>query len=113
MDKHGQTIACLLAEQRDQEAALRFLKKAIVRNELPETITIDGSKANASAMRSSNEAHGTTSVIRQVQYFNNIVEQNREQSNGSRVPGSGSSRLRPPTTRWPGSISYICSRNGH
>jgi len=43
VDKHGQTIDFLLTEHRDTEAALRFLKKAIRRNGLPEIITIDGS----------------------------------------------------------------------
>jgi putative transposase len=42
---------------------------------VPETITIDGSEANAAAMRGHNEAHGTDIVIRQVTYRNNIVEQ--------------------------------------
>jgi len=39
VDKHGQTIDFLLTEHRDKEAALRFLKQAIRRNGLPETIT--------------------------------------------------------------------------
>src|SRR5499426_3595297 len=75
VDKHGQTIDFLLTEHRDKEAALRFLKKAIRRNGLPETITIDGSDANEAAIKSYNEAHGTTIRIRQVKYVNNIVEQ--------------------------------------
>ena len=75
MDKHGQTIDFLLTEHRDKEAALRFLKKAIRRNGLPETITIDGSDANEAAIKSYNEEHGTTISIRQVKYSNNIVEQ--------------------------------------
>src|SRR5947209_10686716 len=75
VDKHGQTIDFLLTEHRDKAAALRFLKKTIHRNGLPETITIDGSDANEAAIKSSNEAHGTTISIRQVKYFNNIVEQ--------------------------------------
>jgi putative transposase len=75
VDKHGQTMDFLLTEHRDKEAALRFLKKAIRRNGLPETITIDGSDANEAAIKSYNEAHGTTIAIRQVQYLNNIVEQ--------------------------------------
>ena len=75
MDKHGQTIDFLLTEHRDKEAALRFLKKAIRRNGLPEKITIDGSDANEAAIKSYNEAHGTTISIRQVKYLNNIVEQ--------------------------------------
>jgi transposase-like protein len=75
VDKHGQTIDFLLTEHRDTEAALRFLKKAIRRNGLPETITIDGSDANAAAIKRYNEAHGTTIRIRQVKYLNNVVEQ--------------------------------------
>jgi putative transposase len=75
VDKQGQTIDFLLTEHRDKEAALRFLKKAIRRNGLPEKITIDGSEANEAAIKSYNEEHGTTIIIRQVKYFNNIVEQ--------------------------------------
>ena len=74
MDKHGQTIDFLLTEHRDKEAALRFLKKAIRRNGLPEIITIDGSDANEAAIKSYNEEHGTAIAIRQVKYLNNIVE---------------------------------------
>jgi transposase-like protein len=75
VDKHGQTIDFLLTEHRDKVAALHFLKKAIRRNGLPETITIDGSDANEAAIKSYNEAHGTPIIIRQVKYFNNMVEQ--------------------------------------
>ena len=75
VDKHGQTIDFLLTEQRDTEAALRFLKKAIRHNGLPETITIDGSDANEAAIKRYNEAHGTSIIIRQVKYLNNMVEQ--------------------------------------
>jgi putative transposase len=59
VDTDGQTIDCLLTEHRDTEAAFRFLKKAIRRNGLPETITIDGSEANAAAIKRYNEEHGT------------------------------------------------------
>ena len=65
----------LLTEHRDTEAALRFLKKAIRRNGLPEIITIDGSDANEATIKRYNEAHGTAIAIRQVKYLNNIVEQ--------------------------------------
>jgi putative transposase len=75
VDKHGQTIDFLLTEHRDAEAALRFLKKAIRRNGVPETITVDGSDANEAAIKRYNEEHGTPSAIRQVKYLNNIVEQ--------------------------------------
>jgi putative transposase len=75
VDKYGQTIDFLLTEQRDKEAALKFLKKAIRRNGRPETITIDGSDANEAAIKSYNQEHGTTIAIRQVKYLHNIVEQ--------------------------------------
>src|SRR6266704_5294396 len=54
VDKTGQTIDFLLTEHRDEAAALRFLTKAIWRHGVPETITIDGSEANAAAIRSYN-----------------------------------------------------------
>src|SRR6266516_7314980 len=75
VDKYGQTIDFLLTEQRDTEAALKFLKKAIRRNGLPTVITIDGSDANEAAIKRYNEEHGTAIAIRQVKYLNNIVEQ--------------------------------------
>jgi putative transposase len=75
VDKQGQTIDFLLTEHRDEEAALRFLKKAIRRHGVPEKITIDGSAANEAAIKSYNEAHGTALVIRKTKYLNNIVEQ--------------------------------------
>ena len=45
----------MLTEHRDTEAVLRFLKKAIRRHGVPETITIDGSDANEAAIKSYNE----------------------------------------------------------
>src|SRR5262247_1331468 len=75
VDKHGQTIVFLLTEHRDKEAALRFLKKAIRRHGVPETITIDGSDANEAAIKSYNQEYGTKIIIRQVKYLNNMVEQ--------------------------------------
>ncbi len=68
-------IDFLLTEQRDEEAALRFLKKAIRRHGVPEKSTIDGSAANEAAIKSYNAAHGTTIEIRKITYLNNIVEQ--------------------------------------
>jgi putative transposase len=75
VDKHGQTIDFLLTKERDEQAAKRFLTKAIRRHGVPEKITIDGSEANAAAIRSYNKEHGTAIAIRQVKYLNNIVEQ--------------------------------------
>jgi len=75
VDKRGQTIDFLLTEHRDQEAALRFLKMAICRHGVPETITIDGSEANEAAIKRYNKAYGTHIIIRQVKYLNNVIEQ--------------------------------------
>ena len=75
VDKTGQTIDFLLTEHRDEQAAKRFLTKAIRRHGVPAMITIDGSEANAAAIRSYNAEHGTAIVIRQVKYLNNILEQ--------------------------------------
>lgn len=75
VDKHGQTVDFLLTEQRDEQAAERFLTKAIRRHGVPETITIDGSVANEAAIKSYNKEHGTAIAIRQIRSLNNIVEQ--------------------------------------
>jgi len=69
VDKTGQTIDFWLTGQRDERAATRFLIKAIRRHGVPETITIDGSEANAAAIRGYNADHGTAIVIRQVKYW--------------------------------------------
>jgi len=75
VDKHGQTIDFLLTEQRDERAAKRFLTKAIHRHGVPETITIDGSEANTTAIKGYNKEHGTSIEILQIKYLNNIIEQ--------------------------------------
>src|SRR6266446_6078277 len=75
VDKTGQTIDCLLTEHRDEQAAKRFLTKAIRRHGVPEKITIDGSAANKAAITSYNAEHGTAIEIRTIKYLNNIVEQ--------------------------------------
>ena len=54
---------------------MRFLKQAIRRHGVPEKITIDGSEANEAAIKRYNQEHGTSIDIRQIKYFNNIVEQ--------------------------------------
>jgi len=74
-ERHEQHVDFLLTAYRDKAAALRFLKQAIRRNGLPEIMTIDGSDANTAAIKRYNETHGTAIAIRQVKYFNNIVEQ--------------------------------------
>ena len=75
VEKTGQTMDFLLTAQRDEQAAKRFLTKAIRRHGVPEKITIDGRAAHEAAIKSSHEEHGTAITIRQITYLNNIVEQ--------------------------------------
>jgi putative transposase len=75
VDTHGQTLDVLLTEQRDQKAALCFLKQAICRHGVPEKITLDGREANVAAIKRCNEEFGTAIIIRQVKYLNNTIEQ--------------------------------------
>src|SRR5207253_9079873 len=70
VDKTGQTIDFLLTEHRDEQAAKRFLTKAIRRHGVPEKITIDGSAANKAAIESYNAADDTAIEIRQTKYLN-------------------------------------------
>jgi putative transposase len=76
VDKYGKTIDFLLTEHRDEQAAKRFLTKAIRRHGgVPEKMTLDGSAANEAAIKNYNEEHGTAIIIRKTKYLNNIVEQ--------------------------------------
>jgi putative transposase len=47
----------------------------IRRHSVPQKIMIDGSAANAAAIKSYNAEYGTTIVIRQGRYLNNVAEQ--------------------------------------
>jgi transposase-like protein len=76
VDRAGATVDFLLTARRDRKAALRFLRKAIGRQGVPEKITIDKSGANTAAIISYNANHDADVEIRQVKYLNNIVEQN-------------------------------------
>ena len=49
--------------------------KAIRRHGVPETITIEGSEANAAATKSSNAAYGTATAIRQARCLDDLPEQ--------------------------------------
>jgi putative transposase len=101
VDKTGQSVDFLLTMQRDQEVALRFLKKALSLHGLPETIIIDGGEDSAADIRHYNVSHGTAMVIRQVRYLSNSVEQDHRAVR--RIVRSTTSPLSSsPTT------GYIC-----
>ncbi len=76
VDKYGKTIDFLLTEHRDEQTAKRFLTKAIRRHGgVPETITIDGSAANETTIKSYNADRGTTITICKTKYLNNVIVQ--------------------------------------
>jgi len=75
VDKHGDTVDFLLTQKRDKTAALRFLRKAVGSSGIPESVTIDKSGSNKSALESFVEESGSQIEIRQSKYLNNMVEQ--------------------------------------
>jgi len=75
VDKAGATVDFLLTAKRDRKAALRFLRKAMRWNGIPEKITIDKSGANTAAIESHNAETESGIEIRQIKYLNTIVEQ--------------------------------------
>jgi putative transposase len=75
VDKYGDTVDFLLTKRRDRAAALRFLRKAVGSNGTPESVTIDKSGSNQSALESFVEESGSQIEIRQSKYLNNMVEQ--------------------------------------
>jgi len=74
VDGEGQTIDFLLTARRDRKVALRFLKKAIQQQGLPEKITIDKSRANTATIEALKEETGHPIEIRQNKYLNNLVK---------------------------------------
>src|SRR6187431_1905526 len=77
VDKQGKTVDFLLSKNRDQAAAVRFFRKAIGNNEVPEKITLDGSQASHRAVAEL-KAEGVLpdqTLIRTSKYLNNMIEQ--------------------------------------
>lgn len=75
VDRDGSTVDFLLRARRDRHAALRYFEQSMVRNGLPETVTIDQSGANLSALKAINAECESPIRIRQKKYLNNLVEQ--------------------------------------
>jgi transposase-like protein len=75
VDKAGNTVDFLLRAHRDKAAARRYFEQAIDRNGAPETVTMDKSGANRTALQAINAERETPIRVRQVKYLNNIVEQ--------------------------------------
>ena len=75
VDKAANTVDFLLRAHRDKAAARRYFEKAIDRNGAPETVTMDKSGANLAALQAINVERKPPIKVRQVQYLNNIVDQ--------------------------------------
>ena len=75
VDKEGKTVDFLLAARRDKAAVMRFFDKAMQANNVPEKVTMDKSGANKAAMDGINAGLETAILVWQVEYLNNIVEQ--------------------------------------
>lgn len=75
VDKPGQPVDFMLTAHRDTAAARRFFERAIGLHDVPTSITIDKSGANAAAVRGLVADIGSIIELRQSKYLNNIVEQ--------------------------------------
>ena len=79
VDKYGKTVDFMLTKKRDQAAAKKFLRKAMMNNRMPHRANIDKSGANRAALAHFNRpvflAGERNFELLQVKYFNNIVEQ--------------------------------------
>jgi transposase-like protein len=77
VDQQGQTVDFLLSKNRDKVAAVRFFRKAIGNNEVPEKITLDGNQASHQAIAEL-KAEGVLpdqTLVRTNKYLNNMIEQ--------------------------------------
>jgi putative transposase len=75
IDKDGDTINFLLRAHRDKAAARRCFEKSMVQNGGPETVTMDKSGANLTALEAINDDGETPIKIRRSKDINNVVEQ--------------------------------------
>ena len=75
MDGEGHTIDFLLRAKKDCAATRCFLGRAIDLHGGPEKIAIDKIGANTAAIKSIQTDSGADTEMCQIQYLNNIVEQ--------------------------------------
>jgi transposase-like protein len=82
VDKECQTVDFLLSQNRDKAAAVRFFRKALGNNEVPEKITLDGSQASHQAVAEL-KAEGVLpaqTLVRTSKYLNNMIEQDHRKA---------------------------------
>ena len=75
VDRLVQTVDFLLTARRDEAAARRFFERAIDLHGVPETVTIDKSGANTTAVRGLVADSGVSIELRQSKYLDNLIEQ--------------------------------------
>jgi putative transposase len=75
VNKHGKTVDFLLTAKRDKAAAKRFFGKATGANGDPNKVAMDKSGANRAVIDAINSSRDVPILVRQVNYLNNIVEQ--------------------------------------
>jgi transposase-like protein len=75
VDKIGQTVDFLLTAKRDEAAARRFFEQAIDQHDVPKSIAIDNSGANAAAVRGPIADSGLDIKLRQSKDLKDLVEQ--------------------------------------
>jgi putative transposase len=75
VDKAGNTIDFLMRAHRDKSTAQRYFEKSIAQNGEPETVTIDKSGADMTALEAINAERETPIKIWQTKYLNNTIEQ--------------------------------------
>ena len=98
VDKEGNTVDFLLRARRNKAAAQRYFEKSIQQNGVPETVTIDKSRANLAALHAVNAERDTPIKIRQVKYLNNVVEVRHEVAYRSCSHFSRHRRSEPPVS---------------
>src|SRR5215510_5959887 len=96
VDKQGQTVDFLLNKNRDKAAAVRFFKKAIGNNEIPEKITLDGSQASHQAVveLKTEGVLPAQTLVRTNKYLNNMIEQDHRRVKQRCYPMLGFKKFR-------------------
>ncbi|MFL9912792.1 IS6 family transposase [Paraburkholderia sp. RL17-337-BIB-A] len=97
VDKAVKTIDFLLRAKRDKVAAQCFFEESIAQKGAPERVTIDKSDSNLAALQAVNAEREMPIQIRQVEYLNDVVEQDRR----------AIKRITPPM---PGFKDFSCVR---
>jgi putative transposase len=93
VDKFGKTVDFMLTKKRDQAAAKKFLRKAMMNNGMPHRANIDKSGTNKAALAHFNRPGFLTGErnfeLLQVKYLNNIVEQDHRHIKRTMRPMGG------------------------